>query len=86
MEMPNYPQNPRQISTFYAESVSLVDFLASLRGSQTFMLFLQDSMRYGYEKALRRHFNIGSYSELEDRWATYMAGEQVGATRVAGSR
>jgi tetratricopeptide (TPR) repeat protein len=86
MELPNYPQNPRQISTFYAESVSLVDFLASLRGSQTFMLFLQDSMRYGYEKALQRHFNIGSYGELEERWATYMAGDQLGATRVAGSR
>jgi tetratricopeptide (TPR) repeat protein len=84
MEMPNYPQNPRQISTFYAESVSVVDFLTSLGGPQKFMLFLQDGMRYGYEKSLQRHFNIASFSELEGRWSTYMVGEQTMATRVAG--
>ena len=86
MEMPNYPQNPRQISTFYAQSVSLVDYLTSIHGAPAFMLFLQDSMRYGYEKCLQRHFNIGSYSELESRWAAYAAGDQAVGTRVAGTR
>jgi tetratricopeptide (TPR) repeat protein len=84
MELPNYPQNPRQISTFYAESVSVVDFLTSLRGPQTFMLFLQDGMRYGYEKAMQRHFNIRSYSELEERWSASMNGERALSARVAG--
>jgi tetratricopeptide (TPR) repeat protein len=86
MELPNYPQNPRQISTFYAQSVSLVEFLSGLQGSQTFMLFLQDSMRYGYEKSLQRHFNIGSFSQLEERWTAHIAGDQSVASRVAGSR
>ena len=86
MELPNYPQTARQISTFYAESVSLVEFLTSLRGSQTFMLFLQDSMRYGYEKMLQRHFNISSYSELEERWAAYTNRDQAVASRMAGAR
>jgi hypothetical protein len=86
MELPNYPQNARQIGTFYAQSVSLVDFLSSLRGSQTFMLFLQDSMRYGYEKCLQRHFNIRSFSELEERWTAYTNRDQTVASRVAGGR
>jgi len=82
MELPNYPQNPRQISTFYAESVSVVDFLTSIRGPQEFMMFLQDGMRYGYEKSMQRHFNIASYTELESRWSAHVNGEQ---TRVAGA-
>jgi hypothetical protein len=86
MELPNYPQTARQISTFYAESVSLVDFLASLHGSQTFMLFLQDSMRYGYEKGLQRHFGIRSFSELEERWTAYTNRDQSVASRMAGTR
>ena len=86
MEMPNYPQSARQISTFYAQSVSLVEFLSSLHGSQRFMIFLQDSMRYGYEKSLQRHFEISSYSELEERWAASLNGDRSLASRVAGSR
>ncbi len=84
MELPNYPQNARQISTFYAESVSVVEFLASIHGSQEFMLFLQDGMRYGYETSMRRHFSINSYSELEARWSAHMSGEQAMTNRVAG--
>jgi tetratricopeptide (TPR) repeat protein len=84
MELPNYPQNARQISTFYAESVSVVDFLTSIRGSQEFMLFLQDGMRYGYETSMRRHFNINSYSDLEARWSAHLNGEQAMSNRVAG--
>ena len=83
MEMPNYPQSARQISTFYAQSVALVDFLSSLNGAPTFTLFLQDSMRYGYEKSLQRHFEINSYIELEERWAASLNGDRSVASRVA---
>jgi tetratricopeptide (TPR) repeat protein len=85
MELPNYPQNPRQISTFYAQSVSLVEFLSSLRGPEAFMHFLQDSLRSGYEPALQRHFNIASFNDLEERWTIYMVGDQALSARVAGA-
>ena len=84
MELPNYPQNARQISTFYAESVAVVDFLTAIHGPQAFMLFLQDGMRYGYESSMRRHFSINSYSELEARWLGHLNSEQAMTNRVAG--
>jgi tetratricopeptide (TPR) repeat protein len=68
MRMENYPQDPRQIGAFYAQSVSLVEYLSGLRGPQEFSLFLQDMMRYGEEKALDRHYQIHGFADLERRW------------------
>jgi len=83
LELTNYPESPGRVGTFYAQSVSLVEFLSSLRGPQVFIAFLQDSLRTGYEKALQKHFQIASYQELEERWMVYMAGDQALSARMA---
>jgi tetratricopeptide (TPR) repeat protein len=67
MEMKDYPQ-PRLIGAFYAQSVSLVDYLNGLRGSQTFAAFLKDGMAGGYEPALRKHYDIQGYQALQTNW------------------
>ena len=66
-----YPADRGGINAFYAQSVSLVQLLSSLRGEQEFTLFLREGMRYGYEKSLQRHYGFGSFAELEHRWEDY---------------
>jgi hypothetical protein len=62
-----YPE-PRRIGAFYAQSVSLVEFLAQRKGPREFAQFLRDGMRGGYETALRKHYDIKDFSELEKSW------------------
>jgi hypothetical protein len=69
IEMENYPENPQHIGAFYAQSVSLVEFLSNQKGPMDFILFLQEGMRYGYEKALQRRYGYSGYDELEQRWS-----------------
>lgn len=65
-----YPE-PRRIGAFYAQSVSVVDYLTSLRGPQVFSQFLMEGMRYGYEKALQRQYSFQNFGDLEHRWSEY---------------
>jgi hypothetical protein len=77
-----YPE-PRRVGAFYAQSVSLVDFLTSRRGPHEFTLFLHDGFRYGYEKALQRHYGYRSYAELEQQWGAYAFRERTSLKGVA---
>jgi tetratricopeptide (TPR) repeat protein len=70
LKMEDYPQ-PQYISAFYAESVTLVEFLTAQHGPQEFTLFLHDGLRYGYEKSLQRHYGFRNVAELEQRWGLY---------------
>jgi hypothetical protein len=67
MQMDDYPQ-ARRVGAFYAQSVSLVDFLVKERGSVAFAQFLRDALRDGYETALEKHYNYRGFEELEARW------------------
>jgi hypothetical protein len=55
---------------FYAQSVSLVDFLTHEKDPQTTMRFLHDGLRDGYESALQRHYGW-DFKELDSRWRRY---------------
>jgi hypothetical protein len=66
MQMDQYPP-PQRIATFYAQSVALVDFLSRQKGPQVFSQFVRDGLREGYEPALRRHYDLGSFADLEAR-------------------
>jgi hypothetical protein len=83
MQLENYPQNPHYISAFYAQSVSLVEYLTNLRGPQVFVMFMHDGMRYGYEKALQRNYNIQSFRDLEQRWGAQAFRDRAGQNGVA---
>ncbi len=67
IEMDNYPR-PELIGAYYAESISLVEFLVDKKGTQVFTQFLIDGLREGYEAALQRNYGIRDYRELEQRW------------------
>jgi hypothetical protein len=53
MTLENYPQKPHYIGAFYAQSVSLVEFLGNRKGPQAFTAFLQDGLRYGHDRAVQ---------------------------------
>jgi hypothetical protein len=74
MKMHDYPQ-PRYIGPFYAQSVSLVDFLSKQPGGpRVFTQFLRDGLDEGFEPALRRHYNIQNFDELDQRWLQHAFG------------
>jgi len=67
MRYNEYPEG-KYIGAFYAQSVSLVDFLCQQKGTQAFALFLRDGLRNGYEVALRQHYGFSSFQDLQQRW------------------
>lgn len=67
MEMADYPE-PKLVGPFYAQSVSLVDYLTRLKGPQAFSEFMKDGLKNGYESALSRHYGIQSYNDLNQSW------------------
>ncbi|MCS6852580.1 MAG: hypothetical protein NZ700_15600 [Gemmataceae bacterium] len=76
MQLPDYPE-PRAISAFYAQSVSLVDFLCQERSPQVFAQFLRDGLHTGYEAALRKHYGYRGFDELQQRWSQKAFGSTV---------
>jgi hypothetical protein len=66
VQMREYPE-PRMIGAFYAQSVSLVEFLSSQKGAKRFADFVRDGEREGYAASLRRHYGW-SFAELDRRW------------------
>src|SRR5262249_10131357 len=82
MLLSDYPE-PRLIGPFYAESVSLVEYLSGLKGPQAFAGFLRDGAKNGYEAALKRCYNIADFNDLETRWRKHAFGDNVTAPGYA---
>jgi tetratricopeptide (TPR) repeat protein len=74
MRMSDYPE-ARLIGAFYAQSVSLVEFLSSKKGPPTFTRFLRQSLEGDWEEALQRHYGYRSFAELERDWWAYAFGK-----------
>src|SRR5262249_8591516 len=70
MRMKDYPE-PQRIGAFYAQSVSLVEFLSQKKGHSTFTRFLREGLDGGYEPALARSYGYRSFAELERDWTEY---------------
>jgi hypothetical protein len=77
----DYPQAQR-VGVFYAQSVSLCDFLSREKGPQALVAFVRDGMQSGFDAALQRHYPYRSFEELEQRWSAW-AFQGAGSTGVA---
>jgi hypothetical protein len=73
MQLDAYP-DPRYIGPFYAQSVSLVEYLTDRAGPRVFAKFLRDGLAGGYEVALQRYYNIQNFAELEQLWMQHTFG------------
>lgn len=78
MKMAEYPE-PRRVGPFYAQSVSLVDYLCKKKNPATFTRFLREALDGQYESALERHYGYRSFDDLERDWR----GQALGEGRVA---
>ncbi len=80
----DYPA-PHLVGAFYAQSVSLVDFLSRQKGPRTFTRFLRAGLEDGFATALEHHYGW-DFDELERRWRAFVfeeSGER--ATSAKGS-
>ena len=76
MQMDQYPDDGRRIGAFYAESVSLVEFLCRYKhkGPRAFARFLRAGLRDGFEPALEDAYGIHDFDDLQERWQRYAFG------------
>jgi hypothetical protein len=74
-----YP-DARSIGPFYAQSVSLVEYLSSLPGGpRVFIQFVRDGLEGGYEAALAKHYGIQGFADLEQLWQQHAFGTATAA-------
>jgi hypothetical protein len=86
VNMSDYP-DPHYVAAFYAESVSLVEFLSKERGPEVFTQFVRDGLRENFDAALARHYGFVDFADLEARWQTYaFGGQALSANQTANSR
>jgi hypothetical protein len=68
LALSDWPEAQR-VGAFYAESVSVVDYLCGLRDQQTFAKFLKEGLSSGMDAALKKYYGIDGARDLETRWA-----------------
>ncbi len=56
---------------YYAQSVSLTQFLVEQGSPEKFVSFVRGAQRKGIEVALRESYQIDGFAELENRWQTF---------------
>ncbi len=79
LDQSDYPAMPR-VGAFYSQSVSLVRFLAGVKGPRVFTRFVQDGLEQGYAESLWRNYGW-DYSELQRRWLQHAFSDDAEAHR-----
>jgi hypothetical protein len=79
----DYP-DPKDWRLFYAQSVSLTQFLVEQGPPERFIQFVRDAQRMGTEAALRDVYHIDGLAALQERWLDYA--RKQAAVDVASSR
>jgi hypothetical protein len=82
----DYP-NAEAWGLYYAQSVSLTQFLVAQATPQDFVRFVRGAQRDGIEASLREVYRIDGFSELETRWQTYAKRQvaEIAAARDASN-
>lgn len=84
MTMGDYPAG-NQWPMFYAESVSLVEFLVSRSRPAKFVEFMERSLANGYEAELKRVYGFPNFDDLDREWSRGRT-EQVAAASESSAR
>ena len=72
LSIKEYPREMQQVLTLYAQGYSLADFLVQAGGKARYLRFLDEAHRHGWDKALRRHYDLESVESLEKRWSGWV--------------
>ena len=81
----DYPA-ARDRAVFYAQSMSLAEYLVALDSPQRFVEFVELGERVGHAAALRRIYDIQGLAELENKWLRYAASQSVAPVVVPVSQ
>jgi hypothetical protein len=84
VNMSDYP-DPHYVAAFYAQSVSLVEFLSKERGPEVFTQFVRDGLRENFDAALARHYGFMNFDDLEAHWQAHAFGGQAVSTNQTAS-
>jgi tetratricopeptide (TPR) repeat protein len=84
LPMVQYPER-RYVGSFYAQSISVVDYLVSLKNPRAFSQFVHEGLYQGWEQALQRHYGIAGFADLEQRWLSHAFGGEKPAKAIAAS-
>ncbi|MCA9057757.1 MAG: hypothetical protein KDA85_04635 [Planctomycetaceae bacterium] len=66
--MKEYPSKHRPMLILYAQGYSLADFLVQQKGQKTYLKFLNDGEKNGWEEAIRMNFDHAGIDSLEQNW------------------
>jgi hypothetical protein len=81
LQLEQYP-GASNVGAFYSESVAVVSYLTDLRGPQAFTAFLCTAQRDGYEAALKKHYALNGFADLDRHWRQHPAkAEQLTAAK-----
>ena len=72
LAMTEYPREMRDVMTLYAQGYSLADYLVQKRGKSVYLQFLDEAETIGWEKALRKHYEIEGVEALEGTWGNWV--------------
>jgi hypothetical protein len=72
MSMTQYPSDMRQVMAMYAQSYCVTDYLIQKGGRKTFLAFLNDAHRRGWDAALKTHYEQKSIEHLEQDWTGWV--------------
>jgi hypothetical protein len=80
----DYP-NAESWGLYYAQSVSLTQFLVEQSTPEQFVSFVRAAQREGVEQALRELYHIEGFPDLETRWRNY-ARRQIATVTASKDR
>ena len=87
LAMKEYPSDMQQVYTLYAEGYSLANFLVQQHGSQgkaVFLQFIQDAHKYGWQKAIAKHYEFEGIAALEQEWTGWVLAGSPARRRPEG--
>lgn len=68
----NLRDYPREVMTLYAQGYSVTEFLVGRRGRRTFLRFVGDGMRQGWDTAARANYGYRSVEDLSEAWLQHL--------------
>ncbi len=75
MRLTDYPE-PRKLEIFYAQSVTLMAHLETMKGPHVLVEFVRDGLKDGYDVALQRHYQL-NFQSLSTAWWQDLTARQV---------
>lgn len=84
-DLENYPRDGQDVMTLYAQGYAVVRYLVEQKGKPAFLNFVADAKRFGWDQALRNHYQIQSVEQLEQIWLEWMKRGMRSANVVASN-